>query len=148
LVKNTPALYDNPGAIEFPLQDVINSIGAQYFNSTVAYAVAYAMHLGVKKISLYGADFSYPDGHKAESGRGCVEFLLGMAAARGVYIEVAADSTLLDSNVAEDQRFYGYDAELIKVEPGENGAVVTKTPRDNLPSAEEVETRYNHEPKR
>ena len=47
-----------PGLVAYPLEDVINSCGWAYFNSTAAYAVAYAVHIGVKKISLFGADFS------------------------------------------------------------------------------------------
>jgi hypothetical protein len=50
-----------------------------YFNSTAAYAVAYAIHMGVKKISVFGMDFTYPNAHDAEKGRACVEFWLGIA---------------------------------------------------------------------
>ncbi|MES0444978.1 MAG: methyltransferase domain-containing protein [Desulfobacterales bacterium] len=135
------------GAHEFPLQDVINSVGTTYLNNTVAYAVAYAIFIGVQKISLYGADYSYDDLHKAESGRGCVEFLLGMAAARGIQVEVAQDSTLLDACIPDDLRFYGYDASDIKLEHADTGVVLEITDREVLPTAEEIEIRYNHEPK-
>jgi SAM-dependent methyltransferase len=141
------AYPDYPGAIEFPLEDFINKVGVTYLNNTVAYAVAYAIYIGVKKISLYGADYSYPDLHKAESGRGCVEFLLGLAAARGIQIEVAQDSTLLDAEVPESQRFYGYDTRDVKIDYGPNGAKVTFTERKNedIPTASEMERRYKHE---
>jgi hypothetical protein len=139
---------DYPGAVEFPLQDVIRGTGNAYFNNTVAYAVAYAIHVGVKRIVLYGCDFSYPSLHKAESGRACVEFWMATAAARGIAIEVAAESTLFDANVPEDQRFYGYDAEHVRLEAdGETGVKITRTPRDKLPTAEEIEQRYNHVPR-
>ncbi|HSH28682.1 MAG TPA: hypothetical protein VK971_02150 [Thiohalobacter sp.] len=140
------AYPDYPGAIEFPLQDVINTLGIAYFNNTVAYAVAYAMYLGFEKIALYGCDYSYENGHKAEKGRGCVEFLLGSAAARGIHIEVASDSTLLDANVDESMRFYGYDASDVELAHTDDGVIVTLTERDTLPSAEEIEVRYNREP--
>lgn len=133
------------GAMEYPLQDVINGIGSVYFNNTVAYAVAWAIHIGVKKISLWGVDYSYPDLHKAESGRGCVEFLLGVAAARGIELEVAADSTLLDANVPDNQKPYGYDASHVKFDYTENGVKVSMTPRDRLPTAQEIERRYKHD---
>jgi len=140
------AYPDYPGAVEFPLQDVINSTGAAYFNNTVAYALAYAIHIGVKKIGIYGADYSYEHMHKAEKGRGCLEFWVGIAAARGIEVEVAGDSTLLDACVPDSHKFYGYDASDVRIEHGETGPRVILTPRASLPSAEEIEIRYNHEP--
>lgn len=133
-----------PGSIEYPLQDVINKVGVQYFNNTVAYAVAFAIYKDFKKISLWGVDFSYADGHKAEKGRGCVEYLLGIASARGVHIEVPADSTLLDANIPDDQRFYGYDVIMPIIKNDENGVKVLFKDRDKIPTAEEIEKRYNH----
>lgn len=134
-----------PGAIEFPLEDVANKVGTTYFNNTVAYAVAYAMYKDFEKISLYGCDYSYSNQHKAESGRGCVEFLLGMAAARGLHVEVAADSSLLDANVDPRTRPYGYDAYDVEFVNGESGVQVVKTERSQLPTPEEIEKRYRHE---
>jgi hypothetical protein len=134
-----------PGAIAFPLEQVINAIGTTYLNNTVAYAVAYAMFLGFNKISLFGVDYSYPDLHKAESGRGCVEFLLGMAAARGIHIEVAADSTLMDACVDPKTKPYGYDAYDVSFEQTESGVNVKMTDREIMPSAAEIERRYRHD---
>lgn len=94
-------------AVEYPLQDVIDNLGVAYFNSTVSYAVAYAMHIGVKAISLYGIDFSYEDRdrHLVEKGRACVEFWLGRAKERGIAIGIAPSSTLMDSNC---RKLYGF----------------------------------------
>jgi hypothetical protein len=50
---------DYPGLVEYPLEDVINELGFSYFNSTAAYAVALRSS-GVKKISLFGIDYTYP----------------------------------------------------------------------------------------
>jgi hypothetical protein len=142
----TSKIYpDYRGAVEFPLQEVVNTIGTTYFNNTVAYAVAFAMYIGVKKISLYGCDYSYANSHKSESGRGCVEFLLGMAAAKGIRIEVAADSSLLDANVPDNIKPYGYDAYDMKFAQTDNGVIVEKQERNQLPSPEEIERRYKHE---
>jgi hypothetical protein len=81
-VMTSRAHPDYPGLVEFPLEDVINDLGFAYLNNTAAYAVAYAIHLGVKKISLYGCDFTYANAHDAEKGRACVEYWLGFAKAR------------------------------------------------------------------
>ena len=63
-----------PGLVAFPLEEVLNrkhdgNGGAPYFNSTAAYAIAYAVHIGVKRISLFGLDYTLPNRHQAEQGR-------------------------------------------------------------------------------
>jgi len=139
----TSTVYDDyPGAIEYPLQDVINNLGVSYFNSTVAYAVAMAMHTGVERLALYGVDFSYPDNHKAEQGRACVEFLLGIASANGVHIDVSSDTTLLDANVDPGHKFYGYDG--CDIEMKQTGACIeiTRAPRETPPTAADMNIRY------
>src|SRR5690606_9119830 len=98
---------DYPGLVEYPLEDVLNDIGYGYLNNTTAYAVAYAIHLKATKISLFGVDFTYPQAHQAEKGRGSVEFMLGIAAARGIKIAIPHESSLLDA--CEEQKLYGYD---------------------------------------
>src|SRR5688572_9237996 len=40
---------DYPCLVEFPLEQLINKLGYSYLNSTAAYAVAYAVLIGVKK---------------------------------------------------------------------------------------------------
>ncbi len=149
-LKNHPKFFTSrkypeyPGAKEFPLQKVINSLGVAYFNNTVAYAIAYAIYIGVKKIGIYGADYSYVDLHKSERGRGCVEFLLGIATAKGIHVVVAGDSSLLDANIPDDQKFYGYEAVNIELKNTSKGVKVKMKQRD-IPSAEEMEARYKHE---
>lgn len=132
------AYPDYPNAIEYPLQKVIKVIGNAYFNSTVAYAVAFAIATGVKSIHLYGCDFAYRDRPEAEKGRACIEFMLGIASQRGVSITVPQDTTLLDANAPGYERFYGYDAWNMTLDNGE----VQKTPKP-LPSVDEIERRYD-----
>jgi len=135
---------DYPAMIEFPLEAVLNELRYGYFNSTAAYAVAYAIFIGVKKISLFGMDFTYPSSHDAEKGRGCVEFWLGIAAARGIQLAIGNKSTLLDSINTEQERFYGYDT--LEVKPyldGEN-VKIEFTEVEKLPTAEEIEKKYCH----
>jgi hypothetical protein len=105
-VYTARAYAEYPGTVEYPLELILNCVGNLYLNNSVAYAVAYAMAIGVPKVSLYGCDFSYPDRHQAESGRACVEMLLGMALTRGMEITIAQDSTLLDAH--SPVKFYGY----------------------------------------
>lgn len=104
-----------PHAIEYPTEEVLNRIGFPYLNNTVAYAVAYAMYIGVKGIKLFGADFSYPNApnHQGEAGRACVEWLLGMAGAEQIHIELSETTTLMDAYLPQDGRLYGYDEPVV-----------------------------------
>lgn len=98
-----------PELVEYPLQEVVTDLTFSYFNNTVAYAVAFAIYSKVKKINLYGVDFSYKQNlHFAESGRACVEFWCAIALSKGIHIQVAPRSGLLDTDVPEEEKLYGY----------------------------------------
>ena len=134
-----------PGLVAFPLEEVVNSLGQAYFNSTAAYAVAYAIHIGVRHISIFGCDYTYPDAHDAEKGRGCLEFWLGIASARGIKISVPKTSSLLDGIYTQQEHFYGYDTLAITLKPADGGGVMVLTqPINALPSAADIEERYDH----
>lgn len=135
---------DYPGLVEFPLEDVINSCGIAYLNNTAAYAVAYAVHIGVKRISLFGCDFTWANAHHAEAGRACVEFHLGIAKARGIEVGVPDRTSLMDSICAPQERLYGYDTLDLSFKADGKGIRVGFTPRQKLPTADEIEARYDH----
>ena len=121
----TSKVYDEfPCMTEYPLEDVINAVGNAYFNTSVAYAVGLAIQLKVKEIGMYGCDFTYPDLHVAESGRACVEFLLGIAGKGGAKIVIAGDSTLLDANMTAAQKLYGY-RDTMEIGRSEDGSRIT-----------------------
>lgn len=138
---------DYPGLVPFPLEDVYNSTGYLYFNSTAAYAVAYAIHIGVKKLVIAGMDFTYEDAHDSEKGRGCVEFWLGIAAARGIQITIVKTSSLMDACEPFEKRAYGYNTVALKFERREDGAhriVFVERDQATLPTADEIEADYDH----
>lgn len=99
---------------EYPLEDVKKTFGGfQYFNNTVAYAVALAIHREAEEIIMFGCDYYYVDPNRPdwnakalETGRACVEFWLGVAVARGIRVVVAASSSLLDQSTGRP--LYGY----------------------------------------
>lgn len=98
-----------PEIVEYPLAEVITDLGYSYFNNTVAYALAYAIAAKVKKINLYGIDFSYKQNiHFAEAGRSCCEFWAAIALTRGIQMETAMHSAFLDTNVPANEKLYGY----------------------------------------
>ncbi len=134
-----------PGLVEFPLEDVLNEFGFDYFNSTAAYAVVYAIWLGVEKITIFGNDFTYPNAHDAEKGRACVEFWLGIAAARGIKISLPKTTSLMDAIMTRQERLYGYDTQEVVFNPQEDGSLTLEFKElDKLPTAEEIEASYDH----
>lgn len=135
---------DYPGLVEFPLEDVLRDMPHPYFNSTAAYAFAYAIHVGVKRISVFGCDYTYPNAHDAEKGRACVEFWLGIAAERGIKIAIAQRSTLMDALHTQAERLYGYDCCDVSIKAVDGKPVVTFDDHGRVPSAEETEARYDH----
>lgn len=143
-VVTSRAHPDYPTLEEFPLAEVVTKFPMAYFNSTAAYAIAYALHVGASRISCWGMDFTYPDAHDAEKGRACVEFWLGMAAQRGVEITLPKTTSLMDAMYPQAQRFYGYDTLNLEFARGKDGVTIKKTERTKLPTAEEIEDSYDH----
>jgi hypothetical protein len=139
------AHQDYPGLVEFPLEEVLNDFPLGYFNNTAPYAVAYALWSGVRKISLFGCDYTYPNAHDAEKGRACLEYWLGMAAERKVEIGVPKTTSLLDAMSTRAKRFYGYDTVDLDIKRVDGRIVVGMTERAKLPTAAEIEDFYNHD---
>lgn len=136
---------DYPGLVEFPLQDVLNDVGYEYFNNTVAYAIAYAIHIGVEKITFWGLDFTYPKAHDAEKGRACCEYWIGRAMQRGIKIAVTHKSILLDAYVPKEKRLYGYDTVDVDIsEQPDRTLKIAFKERAMLPTADEIEHEYDH----
>jgi len=134
-----------PCLVEFPLEKALNNLGHDYFNNTAAYAVAYAILTGVKKISLFGCDFTYPNAHDAEKGRACVEFWLGFARARGIQILLPKNTTMMDALYTKAERLYGYDTVDVDITVDEGGlCTVSMTERETVATADEIEQRYDH----
>jgi SAM-dependent methyltransferase len=139
---------DYPGLVEFPLEAVINDLGFAYFNGTAAYAAAYAIWLGVKKISLFGCDFTMANAHHAEKGRACLEFWLGVASARGIELGFADRTSLMDTcdDPADpgEIRPYGYDYDRVLIRTEDGAARISFEPKEAPPTAAEIEARYDH----
>jgi hypothetical protein len=135
---------DYPGLQAFPLQEVLGEFPFGYFNSTAAYAIAYAIWIGVAKITIFGFDFTYPNAHDAEKGRACVEFWLGIASARGIQLAMPKTTTLMDALHPQGERFYGYDCVDLSFTRKDGQLQVEFTEKATLPTAEEIEASYDH----
>lgn len=106
------AYPDYPASITYPLGEVLSKAGpgAIYFRNSIPYILAYAYLIGVKRLILFGVDFDYP-GYRLEHGRANVEFWIGYLTAKGVEVQVCADSPLMDTRAKSDPMqawFYGY----------------------------------------
>jgi hypothetical protein len=99
-----------PNSFDYPIDEVaqmsVPVFGKPYLNNGVAMAIAYALLIGVEDMSIYGADFSYPNRDYAESGRACVESWLTLAGIRGMNIQLCPQTSLMDS--VKDHGIYGY----------------------------------------
>jgi hypothetical protein len=140
-IMTSKAYPDYPGLVEYPLEEVVNHLGSTYFNNTVPYAIAYAAHTGVKELHLYGVDYTYPNIMDAERGRACAEYWVRAAQERGCEVSVAQNSTLMDAFQGAP---YGYDAEDVRWEAVDGKFKMIRTPKEKLPTAKEMEARYDH----
>jgi SAM-dependent methyltransferase len=144
-VMTSRAHPDYPALVDFPLEAVLNDLRHDYFNSTAAYAVAYAIHVGATKISCWGMDFTYANSHQAEKGRACVEFWLGIAKARGIVLSMPKTTSLMDAMCERKERLYGYDTLDVVFDIQQDGSVKLEfKPLDEIPTAEAMEARYDH----
>ena len=94
--------------LDTPNAEVLKKTGYAYLNNTVAYAIAYAIAKEVKELHLYGIDFTHKNVAFAEAGRACCEFWLAIATTKGIKINIAYNSSLLDTNVPDQEKLYGY----------------------------------------
>ena len=116
-IVTSKAYPEYPTAVEYPLEGVINTIGYSYFRTTPAYAAAFAIHIGVKQLRIFGCDFVYPHNKfAAESGRANMEFILGIGMTMGMEVWLPPTTTLMDSNTPTKYKMYGY-ADPIEVKP-------------------------------
>jgi len=111
----TSAVYpEYPTSVRYPIEEVVKKVNDEYFTNTIAYAIGYALLIGVKELNLYGCDFTYPDRHVAESGAQNVAYLLGRAESFGMTYRISALSTLLSANECMNidgmvrRNLYGY----------------------------------------
>lgn len=113
-----------PTAIEYPLGDVIASVGSRWFNNTLPYAVSFANHIGVAEVKMYGCDYYSREaanksdkdfGHALaienaawEKGMACLVHHLTLFLRDGGKISIAGSSVLMDMGTDQFDQFYGY----------------------------------------
>ena len=93
-----------PSSVRYPFEDVAHSVGA-YWNSSIAYAMALAIHEGADEIGLWGVDMKGDDEYGYQKPN--MEFLIGLAMGKGIKVHVPDSSPLLKFNKT-GIRFYDH----------------------------------------
>lgn len=140
-IMTSRAYPEYPSATAYPLERVINETRSAYFNSTIAYAMAWAYVEPVDELSLFGLDFYWPnDPRRMEIGKGCAEYWIAKLQERRCHVQVLEYSTLFNGGKPQ---FYGYDTQTVLLSFTPRGVVVGFEDCDP-PTAEEIEKRYTH----
>lgn len=75
-----------PNSRRYPIEAVVADIGRPYLTSSIAYALALAIHEGADEIGVWGVDMA--GGTEYAAQRPCCEWLLGLAAGRGIRLTI------------------------------------------------------------
>ena len=90
-----------PNATPFPKDDLVKKFG-NYFTSSIAWMIAYAIEQNPDAIGLWGIDMMGEEEYGNQ--RPCCEYLLGIARGKNISLIVADESPLLRS-----ERLYGFE---------------------------------------
>lgn len=76
----------------YPFDAVAKTIGQAYWNSSIAYAMALAIHEGAQEIAIYGVDMDGTDEFGYQKAN--MEYLIGVARGRGIRVYIPPQSAL------------------------------------------------------
>lgn len=97
-------------------QDCVrNGVAMRYFQNSVPYMLAYAWFIGVKRLRLYGADYTFPNQPAREDDRANCEYWVGIVRALGMEVSLPDTTTLLDTRYQKG--LYGFGARQPLVKP-------------------------------
>ena len=99
-----------PSALAYPFLQICETLNLKgldrYFYNTVPYMLAYACAIGVKHLTIFGADYYHPNAPGREADLANAEWWLGYCRAKGVDLTLANDTTLMRAR--EHAPLYGY----------------------------------------
>lgn len=87
---------------------VTGEINGYYLHNSIPLMLAYALFIGVKKVHLFGCDYTFPGADIREDDRANCEYWVGFLRANGVEVWTTQDTTLLNQN--KQPFIYGYGA--------------------------------------
>lgn len=80
----------------YPFDEIRLSLPRRYLENSIAYVLAYAIHLRPAEIGLYGVHMFA--GYEAAFAQGSVQYLVGLADGRGIKVHIPPGSPLFMSN--------------------------------------------------
>ena len=104
------AYAEIPNAKRYPFEQVAETTG-NYWNSSIAYAMALAIHEGAEEIAIYGVDMKGDDEYGYQKPN--MEYLIGLAMGRGIKVTIPDASPLLKFNPV-GVRFYDHTPEYVQ----------------------------------
>lgn len=103
-----PRVHVYPGAEILDSMEARSGLQDPYWHNSVPMVLAYAWFIGVKTLTLWGADYTLPDGRVLENERANCEYWVGWCRACGMRIGVPTESTLLNTRqTGGELRIYG-----------------------------------------
>ncbi len=100
-----------PNVEKYPFRQVAETIGEYYYNSSIAYAMALAIHEGAEEIGIYGVDMKADDEYGYQ--RPNMEYLVGLARGKGIKVHIPKESPLCKFQNT-GIRFYDHIPEYVK----------------------------------
>lgn len=103
---NCPKLYlqralpEYPNSITYPLDDVIETVGVDYFQSSAAYMIALAVHERASDIALFG--LSMGDDTPYAYQRANAEYMVGLATGSGISVHIQQPSSICQYKAEQD----------------------------------------------
>lgn len=91
-----------PKALAYPIEEMVEKFGRNWFTSSVAYMMALAITRGANEIGLFGVDMAADQEHYEAQRAGCVRFI-EIAEAKGIKVSIPPESCLIAS-----PPMYGY----------------------------------------
>lgn len=92
-----------PSVQRFPIEELVRRVGRDYFTSTVAYMLAFALTQdNVAEVGLWGIDLIHDTEYSDQ--RPCAEYWIGRLEAAGIKVTIHDGSALLRQRVR-----YGYE---------------------------------------
>lgn len=95
----------------YPFDAVAQSIGQAYWNSSIAYAMAMAIHEGAEEIGIYGVDMEGTDewGYQRPN----MEYLVGVARGKGIKVFIPEQSSICKFQ-PQGIKFYDHEPTYVK----------------------------------
>jgi hypothetical protein len=102
-LKDCEELYTQEN---YPFDAVAKTIGQAYWNSSIAYAMALAIHEGATEIAIFGVDMDGTDEYAYQ--RPNMEYLIGIARGKGINVFIPHQSALCRFE-PKGIKFYDYE---------------------------------------